>query len=143
MQHHYRKKRKKGNLIQLVIQLIQLVPSSNENTLLNTETTDNDVTDNFSISNTEMLFEKRDTDSLNKNEIFDKNSMEKTLEKTQMYNMYYLGAETEETICKNTQRIWDNKIVKTGTCKTRDFNNANPMDPEQSLRNGAKYKYFI
>ena len=58
------------------------VSSSNENTLLTTDTTDNDETDNSIISNTEILFEKRDTDSLNKKEIFDNNSMEKTLEKT-------------------------------------------------------------
>ena len=53
------------------------VSSSNENTLLTTDTTDNDETDNSIISNTEILFEKRDTDSLNKKEIFDNNSMER------------------------------------------------------------------
>ena len=42
------------------------VSSSNENTLLTTDTTDNDETDNSIISNTEILFENRDTDSLNK-----------------------------------------------------------------------------
>ena len=47
------------------------VSSRNENTLLTTDTTDNDVTDYSIISNTEVLFEKRDTDSLNKKEIFD------------------------------------------------------------------------
>ena len=36
------------------------VSSSNENTLLTTDTTDNDETDNSIISNTEILFEKRD-----------------------------------------------------------------------------------
>ena len=65
------------------------VSSSNENTLLTTDTTHNDETENSIISNTEILLEKRDTDSLNKKEIFDSNSMEKTLEKaTQAYNKY-------------------------------------------------------
>ena len=58
------------------------VSSSNENTLLTTDTTDNDGTDNSIISNTEILFEKCDTDSLKKKEIFDNNSLEETLEKT-------------------------------------------------------------
>ena len=69
------------------------VSSNNENTLLTTDTTDHDVTSNSIISNTETLFEKRtDTDSLKKKEIFDNNSMEKTLEKTtQTYHKYCLG----------------------------------------------------
>ena len=91
------------------------VSSSNENTLLTTDTTDNDETDNSIISNTKILFEKRDTDSLNKKDIFDNNSMEKTLEKTtQTYNKYCLGAKIEEMIYKNRERIWDDKIVKPG-----------------------------
>ena len=57
------------------------VSSSNENTLLTTDTTDNDETDNSIISNTEILFDKLDTDSLKKKEIFDNNSMEKILAK--------------------------------------------------------------
>ena len=52
------------------------------NYLYSTDTTDNDETDNSIRSNTEILFEKRDTDSLSKKEIFDNNNMEKILEKT-------------------------------------------------------------
>ena len=139
--YHYRKKKKdefdiacySGN-----------VSSSNENTLLTTDTTDNDETDNSIISNTEILFEKRDTDSLNKKEIFDNNSMEKILEKTtQTYDKYCLGAKIQEMIYKNRERIRDDKIVKPGTCRTRDFSNANPMDLEKILENKAKCKYFI
>ena len=54
------------------------VSSSNENTLLTAHTTDNAVTDNSIISNTEILFKQRGTDNSNKKEIFDNNSMEKT-----------------------------------------------------------------
>ena len=42
------------------------VSSSNENTLLTTGTTDNDVTDNSIISITNILFEKGHKDSSNK-----------------------------------------------------------------------------
>ena len=45
---------------------LENVSSSNENALLTIDTTDNDVNDYSIISNTEVLFEKRDTDSLNK-----------------------------------------------------------------------------
>ena len=70
--------------------------------------------------------------------------MEKTLEKTtQTYNKYCLGAKIEEMIYKNRERIRDDKIVKPGSCRTRDFSNANPMDPEKILKNKAKCKYFI
>ena len=55
--------------------------SSNENTLPTTDTDDNDETNNSITSNTQILFEKLDTDSLKKKEIFDNNSMEKILEK--------------------------------------------------------------
>ena len=78
--YHYRKKTTKDEFD--IACYSGNVSSSNENTLLTTDTTDNDETDNSIISNTEILFEKRDTDSLNKKEIFDNNSMEKTLEKT-------------------------------------------------------------
>ena len=108
--YHYRKKKEfyiacySGN-----------VSSSNENTLLTTDTTDKDETDNSIISNTKILFEKRDTDSLKKKDVFDNNSMKKTLEKTtQTYNKYCLGAKIEEMIYKNRERIWDDKIVKPG-----------------------------
>ena len=120
------------------------VSSSNENTLLTTGTTDNDVTDNSIISKTEILFEKRDTDNSKKKEIFDNNSIKKTLEKTtQTYDKYCLRAKIEEIIYKNRERIRDDKIVKPGTCRTRDFSNANPMDLEKILKNKAKRKYFI
>ena len=57
--------------------------------------------------------------------------MEKTLEKTtQTYDKYCLGAKMEEMIYKNRER-------------TRDFSNANPIDPEKILKNEAKCKYFI
>ena len=46
-------------------------------------------------------------------------------------------------IYKNRERIRDDKIVKPGSCRTRDFSNANPMDPEKILKNKAKCKYFI
>ena len=106
--------------------------SRNGDTLLTTDTTDNDVTDNSIISNTEVLFKKHDTNSSSKKEIFDKNSMEKTLEKTtQTYDKYCLGTKIEEM------------IVKRGTCRTRDFSDANRMDPEKILTSEAKSKYFI
>ena len=70
--------------------------------------------------------------------------MEKTLEKTiQTYGKYCLGAKIEEMIYKNRERIRDDKIVKPGSCRTRYFSNANPMDPEKILKNEAKCKYFI
>ena len=57
--------------------------------------------------------------------------MEKTLgKKTQTYDKYCLGAKMEEMIYKNRER-------------TRDFSNANPIDPEKILKNEAKCKYFI
>ena len=128
--YHYRKKNEfdiacySGN-----------VSSSNENTLLTTDTTDNDKTDNSIISNTKILFEKRDTDSLKKKDMFDNNSMEKTSEKTtQTYNKYCLGAKIEEMIYKNRERILDDKIVKPGSCRSRNFSNANPMDPEKKFK---------
>ena len=46
-------------------------------------------------------------------------------------------------IYKNRERIRDDKIVKPGSCRTRYFSNANPMDPEKILKNEAKCKYFI
>ena len=56
--------------------------------------------------------------------------MEKILEKTtQTYDKYCLGAKIQEMIYKNRERIRDDKIVKPGSCRTRDFSNANPMDP--------------
>ena len=70
--------------------------------------------------------------------------MEKTLEKTtQTYDKYCLEAKIEEMIYKNRERSRDDKIVKPGTCRTRDFSNANPMDLEKILKNKAKRKYFI
>ena len=70
--------------------------------------------------------------------------MEKTLEKTtQTYDKYCLGAKIEGMIHKNRERIRDDKIVKPGSCRTTDFSNANPMDPEKVLKNEAKCKYFI
>ena len=106
--------------------------------------TDNDVPQNSIINITGILFEKRDTDSPNKKEIFDNNSTEKTLEKTpQTYDKYCLRAKIEEIIYKNREKIRDNKTVKSGTCRTRYFSNANPMNLEKMLKNKAKYKYFI
>ena len=67
--YRYRKKLKKYELN--IACYSENVSSSTENTLLTTDTTDNDVIDYSIISNTEVLFEKRDTDSLNKKEIFD------------------------------------------------------------------------
>ena len=46
-------------------------------------------------------------------------------------------------IYKNREKIRNDKIVKPGSCRTRDFSNANPMDPEKMLKNEAKCKYFI
>ena len=70
--------------------------------------------------------------------------MEKTLEKTtQTYDKYCLGATIEEMIYKNRERIRDDKCVKPGSCRTRDFSNARPMDPEKILKNATKCKYFI
>ena len=46
-------------------------------------------------------------------------------------------------IYKKRERIQDEKIVKPGACRTRDFSSANPVDPEQILKNEAKCKYFI
>ena len=66
--------------------------------------------------------------------------MEKT---TQTYDNYCLGAKIEQMIYKNRERIQDDKIVKQGSCRTRDFSIANPMDPEKILKNKAKCKYFI
>ena len=62
---------------------------------------------------------------------------------TQTYDKYCLGAKIEKMIYKNRERIRDDKIVKPGTCRTRDFSNANPMDLEKILKNKAKRKYFI
>ena len=62
---------------------------------------------------------------------------------TQTYDKYCLGAKIEKMIYKNRERIRDDKIVKPGSCRTRDFSNANPMDPEKILKNEAKCKYFI
>ena len=85
------------------------------------------------ISTTESLFEKHGTDSSHKKKIFDNNTMEKTLEKNTNLEKYCLGAKIEEMIYKNREIIWDDKIVKAGTCRTIDFSNANPMDPEKFL----------
>ena len=38
-------------------------------------------------------------------------------------------------IYKNRERIWDDKIAKPGSCRTRDFSNANPVDPEKIVKN--------
>ena len=46
-------------------------------------------------------------------------------------------------IYKNRERIQEDKIVKPGTCRTRDFSNTNPMDLEKILKNEAKCKCFI
>ena len=77
--YHYRKKAKKDELD--IACYSGNVCSSNEHTLLTTDTTDNAVTDNSIISNTEVLVEKRETGSLNRKEIFD--SIEKTWGKKQ------------------------------------------------------------
>ena len=70
--------------------------------------------------------------------------MEKILEKTtQTYVKYCLGAKIKEMIYKNRERTWDDKIVKPGSCRTRDFSNANPMDPEKNLKNKSKCNYLI
>ena len=70
--------------------------------------------------------------------------MEETLEKTtQTYDKYCRGAKIEQMIYKNRERIWDDKIVKPGSSRARDFSNANPTDPEKFLNNEAKCKYFI
>ena len=135
--YHYRKKQKIDEFD--IACYSENVSSSNENALLTTYTTNNDETDNSIISNTEILFEKRDTDSLKKREIFDNN----TMEKTQTYDKHCLGAKIEEKIYKNGERTRDDKIVKPGSCRTSDFINANPMDPEKILKNERKCKYFI
>ena len=84
--------------------------------------TDNDVPNNSIINITGILFEKRDTDSSNKKEIFDNNSTEKTQgKKPQTYDKYCLRAKIEEIIYKNTEKIWDDKIVKSGAYRTRYF----------------------
>ena len=44
-------------------------------------------------------------------------------------------------IYKNRERIRNEKIVKPGSCKTRDFSNVNPMDSEKFLKNEAKCKF--
>ena len=46
-------------------------------------------------------------------------------------------------IYRNRERIWDDRFVKPGTCRTRDFRNANPTDTEKILKNGAKCKYVV
>ena len=69
-ENHQKKKlplQKKAKKYELNIACyLENVSSSNENALLTIDTTDNDVNDYSIISNTEVLFEKRDTDSLNK-----------------------------------------------------------------------------
>ena len=56
---------------------------------------------------------------------------------------YCLGAKIGEMIYKNRERIEEDKIVKPGSCRTRDFSNTNPMDLEKILKNEAKCKCFI
>ena len=86
--------------------------SSNDNALLTTATTDNNVTDNSAIINTKVLFGKRNKDSLKKEQIFDNANIEKILEKaTQTYDKYCLGTNREEIIYKNRERLLVNKIV--------------------------------
>ena len=77
--YHYRKKQKKDEFD--IACYSGNASSSNENTLPTTDTDDNDETNNSITSNTQILFEKLDTDSLKKKEIFDNNSMEKILAK--------------------------------------------------------------
>ena len=60
---------------------------------------------------------------------------------TQTYDKYCLGTKIEEMIYKN--RVRDDKIIKPGTCRTRDFSNANPVDTKNISKNEAKCKYFI
>ena len=62
---------------------------------------------------------------------------------TQAYGKYCLGDKIEEMIYKIREKIRDDKVVKPGSCRTTDFSNANPMDPEKNLKNEAKCKYFI
>ena len=48
----------------------------------------------------------------------------------------------EEMIYKNRERIWDDEIAKPDSCRTRDFSNANPMDPEKVLKNEENVNNF-
>ena len=45
-------------------------------------------------------------------------------------------------IYKNRERIWDDEIAKPDSCRTRDFSNANPMDPEKVLKNEENVNNF-
>ena len=66
-----------------------------------TRITDNDVPGNSIINITGILFEKRNTDSSNKKEIFDNNSTDKILEKTpQTYDKYCLTAKIGNNLQK-------------------------------------------
>lgn len=44
---------------------------------------------------------------------------------------YCVEPKTEEMIFRIKERLLDNKTGKPGKCRTQNFSNTNPMDPDE------------